>query len=591
MRRIVIALGLLLGLAGRGECAAPSAGPVTSSTPAAAITPLRILARRYHPWLAHDDVADVRDSVRAVYTGYGDRRFWVDADSLTALGRAWLDALQGLDAYGVPPADVDARQLADSAASYTTGSRRDSAAAELDVALSASVARALRALHGGRVRPGKVDSALISLHAPLPIAATLDSVLQGGAPREWLGRVQPRFQPYWRLVDALARYREADTALVLPARAPRLLKDTMSGAVARLRRRLALMGDLAGTGQTGTKRDSVADAKLIGAIGRFQRRHTLDATGRLDSLTWVALRTGMDERIEQMGRTLEHWRWLPHDLYAPLVLVNIPAFRLAALDSMDEPDSLQLKIAAVVGTAYTTQTPVLTAALTSIDFMPDWDVPPGIAEKEVKPAAQADSTWLRKNHMDLIKNGQLARPTPVNIEALGHGVRARQQPGPDNPLGRVKFVMPNRYDVYLHDTPAKYLFERRQRDFSHGCIRLGNAPALARWLMRGMPQWSAARIDSAMADTTTLKVRLPVPVLVAIVYATAEADARGRVRFHPDVYGHDRSLELLLAGAPQDSVVAERQRGYAARHPAPAPVDSSGAAVQDTTSITVAPVR
>jgi len=153
----------------------------------------------------------------------------------------------------------------------------------------------------------------------------------------------------------------------------------------------------------------------------------------------------------------------------------------------------------------------------------------------------------------------------------------------------VKFVMPNRYDVYLHDTPVKYLFERRQRDFSHGCIRLGDAPALARWVLRGRPDWNAARIDSALAGTTTLKVRLPVPILVAIVYATAEADARGHVRFHPDVYGHDRSLELLLAGAPQDSVAAERQRGYAARHPAPAPVDSSAAA--DTTAITVAPVH
>jgi hypothetical protein len=249
MRSIAIALMCLLGLTGRGESALPPAGPAAHATATTSITPLQILARRHHPWLAHDDLGDVRDSLRSIYTAYDDRRFWVDADSITALGRAWLGALQTLDAYGVPQADVDAGQLADSARAYGAAGARDSAAAELDVAITASVARALRALHGGRVRPGKVDSALISLHAPLPLTTTLDSLLQGGAPRGWLERVQPRFQPYWRLVDALARYREADSALALPAQAPRLLKDRKSGAIARLRRRLALMGDLAGTGR------------------------------------------------------------------------------------------------------------------------------------------------------------------------------------------------------------------------------------------------------------------------------------------------------------------------------------------------------
>ena len=128
--------------------------------------------------------------------------------------------------------------------------------------------------------------------------------------------------------------------------------------------------------------------------------------------------------------------------------------------------------------------------------------------------------------------------------------------------------MPNRYDVYLHDTPARHLFKARQRDFSHGCIRVGDAPRLARWVLRERPDWSAARIDSAMAGVKTLKVRLPTPMLVAIVYATAEAQEDGSVRFHPDVYGHDRTLELLLSGASSDSVAAERLRGREARHPA-----------------------
>jgi murein L,D-transpeptidase YcbB/YkuD len=267
-------------------------------------------------------------------------------------------------------------------------------------------------------------------------------------------------------------------------------------------------------------------------------------------------------------------------------MVNIPAFRLDAYDRMDQPDSSRLRINVVVGTAYKTQTPVLTAALTSVDFMPDWDVPPSIAVNEVLPEALKDSTYLRKNHFDLLRGGALVRPTPAAIGALGHGTRVRQQPGPDNPLGRIKFVMPNRYDIYLHDTPVKYLFDRRQRDFSHGCIRVGNAPALARWVLRERPDWPAARIDSALAGVTTLKVRLPRPMLVAIVYATAEAREDGTVRFYPDVYGHDRALELLLAGAPYDSVAAERLRGFEARHGSPAP-----AAPAPPTATTTPPIH
>jgi murein L,D-transpeptidase YcbB/YkuD len=173
------------------------------------------------------------------------------------------------------PLTSDAAQLADSAASLAAGSARDSARAELDVAVTAAIARALRAMHGGRVRPWRVDSALIVLHAPLPLVATLDSAITGGEPRAWLERVQPGVRPYWRLIGALARYREADTTLGLPTAPPRLLKDRPSAAIARLRRRLAL------NRRSGWHRSDRHEARLGGRIQADRRDRTLPAPPQL----------------------------------------------------------------------------------------------------------------------------------------------------------------------------------------------------------------------------------------------------------------------------------------------------------------------
>jgi murein L,D-transpeptidase YcbB/YkuD len=442
---------------------------------------------------------------------------------------------------------------------------------DLDVAVTTSIARAIRALHSGRLDPARVDSNLILLHHPLALGLTLDSLAASDDPRRWIDRVQPQFRQYRQLVQALARYREyaGDADNALSARPPRLNTGRKSGRIATLRRTLEWTGDLRWGSTRGVASDSIADTRMIAAIGRFQRRHRLPGTGRLDSLTWVYLRGGLAGRIQQMGRTLEQYRWLPHELKAPLLFVNIPAFRLEAMDRLDAPDSEMFHVDVVVGTAYKTQTPVLTAALTSVDFMPDWDVPPSIAKAELRVEALQDSTYLERNHMDLIRNMRILPPTRPNIELIGKGVRVRQRPGPDNPLGRIKFVMPNQFDIYLHDTPARSLFAARQRDFSHGCIRLSNALALAKYVLRERPDWTDARIDSALNDSSTIKVRLPVPMLVAIVYATVDAREDGRVVFYPDVYGHDRALQLLLAGAPRDTLVAERSRAMAVRHPTP----------------------
>ncbi len=577
--RLVATLASLLVIlwVGSGGADARRRGSAVESAPGTPRGIGALMDGGIHPWLRHPELSDVRDSLRAFYGRRHNAPCWIQYGRPSSRARAWIAALGRLDDYGIPADDCDVLQVADSLAAIDPDrARSDEEMGDLDVAVTTSIARALRALHSGRLDPARVDSNLILLHHPLALSVTLDAIASSGDPRTWIDRVQPSFRQYREMVQSLARYREFadDPANALPQQPPRLNVGRRSGRVATLRRTLEWTGDLRWGSSRGTASDSIAEARLVAAIGRFQRRHQLQATGRLDSLTWNAVRGGLTERIEQMGRTLEQYRWLPHELTAPLLFVNIPAFRLVAMDRLDEPASEMLQVDVVVGTAYKTQTPVLTAALTSIDFMPDWDVPPSIATGEVQPEALKDSTYLGRNHMDLIRNMRVLPPTRANIELIGKGVRVRQRPGPDNPLGRIKFVMPNRFDIYLHDTPARQLFQARQRDFSHGCIRLGNALGLAKYVLRERPDWTPGRIDSAMKDTVTVKVRLPVPMLVAIVYATAEARESGRVAFLPDVYGHDRTLQLLLAGAPRDTLVAERWRAMAARHRLPVTPDS-----------------
>jgi murein L,D-transpeptidase YcbB/YkuD len=186
-------------------------------------------------------------------------------------------------------------------------------------------------------------------------------------------------------------------------------------------------------------------------------------------------------------------------------------------------------------------------------FRPYWEVPYSIATKEIRPRAQRDPGYLARNDYELVQGSTVVPASPAAIAALGRGVRVRQTPGPDNALGRVKFMLPNPYSVYLHDTNAKGRFAAERRDFSHGCIRVSDPVALARHVLRHQPEWTPERIEAAMNAEKPLQVNLERPIPVLVVYATAVAEENGRLHLYPDVYGHDRELaDQLAAGYPYD---------------------------------------
>jgi murein L,D-transpeptidase YcbB/YkuD len=312
--------------------------------------------------------------------------------------------------------------------------------------------------------------------------------------------------------------------------------------------KLKLVGDLP-QGATVPEGSVKYEGDVVEAVKRFQLRHALAVTGSLGPETVRQLNVPIADRVRQLQFALERWRWLPHELATPLIAVNVPAFRLYGFD---EPHHIALKMNVVVGKAMRSETPAFIGNMTYLVFRPDWGVPPTILRKEILPPLQKDPAYLSKNGYDLFDAGgkvlNSGQVTPEQIQLLRAGkLSVRQRPGPKNALGSVKFMFPNTYLVYLHDTPKTELFSRSRRDFSYGCIRVQDPPALAAWVLQSKPEWTPERIQAAMNGEKSVQVNLSSPIPVLILYATARVDEDGRVDFYDDIYGHDAALEKVLA--------------------------------------------
>jgi murein L,D-transpeptidase YcbB/YkuD len=238
-------------------------------------------------------------------------------------------------------------------------------------------------------------------------------------------------------------------------------------------------------------------------------------------------RTGGDAAaVQQIVMNMERWRWLPDDLGPRYVLVNIPAYRLDVIEN--GRSVLDMK---VVTGKKASPTPVLADQMTSVVFSPYWNIPQDIVQKEILPKVEKDPGYLEKN----------------NIEAGGDSGRYRQRPGKGNSLGGVKFLFPNHFNVYLHDTPSQALFERVERDFSHGCVRLDQPDALAHYVLRDQPEWTPEKIAAAMQSGEEHTVKLKQPLPIYLVYFTAWEE-NGALKTVPDVYGLDRRHDVAAKG-------------------------------------------
>jgi murein L,D-transpeptidase YcbB/YkuD len=371
--------------------------------------------------------------------------------------------------------------------------------------------------------------------------ALLDDALARHEVGASLEKLTPEHQQYVKLRDALARYRDIAQRggwPQVPAQL-RLKPGQHNPLVADLARRLAATGDY--TGAIG-EHVEVYGPELQEAVKRFQRRHGLEPNASVGRELAAQMNVPVERRIEQIELNLERWRWLPRDLGDRFVLVNLPEYRLEVWDHGTVPVTMKV----VVGKK-DTPTPIFSDNMTYIIFSPYWNVPSDIAAKETLPHALSDPSFLQKMNMDVLdSSGQVVNPASIDLSNPG-AYRFRQRPGASNSLGLVKFMFPNQYDIYLHDTPADSLFARAVRSFSHGCVRLEQPERLAQYVLKDQPDWTPEKIEQAMHGGVEKTVKLREPLPVYLGYWTARISADGLLQFRNDLYGVDARQEALLA--------------------------------------------
>jgi murein L,D-transpeptidase YcbB/YkuD len=350
--------------------------------------------------------------------------------------------------------------------------------------------------------------------------------------------------PYDAMKSWLGRYRESARAGGWP-RVPAgpVLKPGMSDTrVPALRRRLEATGEL----DRGATDSELFDDTVERAVIEFQQRHRLDNDGVVGQQTLDALNVSVEERIGQIRVNLERVRWIYRDVEDSFVIVNIAGFEVFLI----RDGEIVWRSPAQVGKTYR-KTPVFKATMKYLVFNPTWTVPPTILAKDVLPKVQRDPGYLRRKNMNVIDgDGRVIDPSTIDWSAVtprNFGYAFRQEPGPDNALGRVKFIFPNSHFVFLHDTPSKALFDRADRAFSSGCIRVKNPFELAELLLAKPSDWNQERISEVIGSGKTQTVFLPEPMTVMLLYWTVVIDAEsGAIQFLKDVYGRDRAVLSAL---------------------------------------------
>jgi murein L,D-transpeptidase YcbB/YkuD len=369
----------------------------------------------------------------------------------------------------------------------------------------------------------------------------LEQALSTDRVAESLADLTPVAPQYPRLRNALAEYRKKAAEGGWPAlpRKFRVKRGETSDQVRLLAGRLAASGDF--TGSVPQSGAMTYDDAVVGAVKRFQRRHGLEEDGNAGPGALAAINVPIEQRIEQIRLALERWRWLPRNLGDRHILVNIPSYWLEVWDNGANPVAMRV----VVGRK-DTPTPIFNDRMTHIVFSPYWNVPPTIAQGETLPAVMQDRAFLARNNMEVLdSSGNVVDPDSIDL-ADPTKYRFRQRPGSGNSLGLVKFMFPNEYNVYLHDTPADSLFARATRSFSHGCVRVEDPVRLAEYLLRGQHDWPKEKIAEAMEAGEERTVKLADPLPVYLGYWTAWITADG-VRFTDDVYGIDDRQSKLVA--------------------------------------------
>lgn len=422
-----------------------------------------------------------------------------------------------------------------------------SAQAAVSDALTLSVVQLIQDMHKGRVEPGVVQASYHLPVVPMDAPAYLRDAVRGGRLPEAIDALRHGVPHYAALRQALINYRALEHHAALRHPLPPLPNGHVGigqayPGLAQLTAKLVALGDLPDNTRAGLRYDPA----LSGGISAFQERHGLTPDGILGPRTLAQLDTPVAMRTRQIELTMERLRWTPLPPGRRIV-VNLPEFALHAHDGRTGEPAISMR--AVIGRAQGARTPLFSGEVRQVEFNPYWNIPPPIARNEILPAVLQDPALFIRQGLEFVgADGTVidSISQPALEMAIRESWRLRQRPGPANPLGRIKFLIPGPAGIHLHDTPSVHLFLRSRRDFSHGCIRVQDPVALAHFVLGGQPGWDYARIMAAMESGTSLAMRIHPPVPVTVTYASAVVKRNGKVHFYADVYGNDRLLDAAL---------------------------------------------
>lgn len=492
------------------------------------------------------------------YTLRGHQPAWMTAGGPAAAAGELIRAIEDAGAEGLRPSDYHIESLnrlvSGMNARAASGAPIEAdEAVDLDFLLTDAFLLLGSHLLAGRVNPETLHPEWGVAVAPgVDLAERLQRGLESGRIREALDGLKQPHPGYAALKETLRRYRQIEGRggwASLPEKAS--WSPGQTGEIAeRLRVRLESSGDLSpdAPGSDPTSAGPV----LAEALKHFQARHGLDPTGRLDPPTLGALNVPVQGRIRQIELNLERWRWIPHELGARHILVNVPDFNLDVVE--DGHPVMRMRV--VVGRHYR-RTPVMSAMMAYLVFNPDWNIPTRIAVEDILPKIRKDPGYIGREKIRVFESWTSGAaeldPSEVDwsgVTAQNFRFKLRKDPGPKNDLGRIKFMFPNKHSVYLHDTTSRQLFERGMRGFSSGCIRIEKPLELAEYLLRGAPGWSREAVSAAIASGERRSVNLPQKIPVHLIYLTAWSAGEGRLELRPDLYQRDPVLDKALSQIP-----------------------------------------
>ena len=423
--------------------------------------------------------------------------------------------------------------------------------ADLDLLLTDAFLLYVSHLTSGRVNSETIQSEWFIKNGKANLIELLERTLTNGQINRSINRLRHQNPGYGLLRQYLIKYISIMKSGGWPQvpGGPLLRKNYRGKRVRVLRSHLMISGDL---DEIDNREATLFDGELEREVKRYQKRHGLRVDGIVGPKTLKALNVTVIERINQIRANMERLRWIPNDFGRRYVLVNIASFRIHIIDNKEKVLSMR----AVVGKK-SRGTPVFKSRITHVELNPYWNIPPKIASEDVLPKILKDANYLGKEKIKVYeswgKNAYEIDPELIKWSKLSSQYfpyKLRQEPGSKNALGRIKFIFPNKFDVYLHDTPARGLFNKVRRDFSSGCIRIEKPIELAGYLLNGDQRWTREKIFKIINEGKNQMIRITKPIDIYMLYLTAWIDEEGILNFRDDIYGRDIALQIALKQRP-----------------------------------------